>query len=89
MSCYAPSWVKTDVKRFPRAKTETGKPLEILSAFSENVLNADLNAFNAILNHLQTVDKNGTVAMIQIENEIGMLESARDHSSLANKAYAP
>ncbi len=88
MSCYAPSWVKTDVKRFPRAKTETGKPLEILSAFSENVLKADLDAFNAMLSHLQTIDKNGTVAMIQIENEIGMLESARDHSTLADNVYA-
>ncbi len=88
MSCYAPSWVKTDVKRFPRAKTDTGKPLEILSAFSENVLNADLNAFNSLLSHLQANDKDGTVAMIQIENEIGMLESPRDHSRLADKAYA-
>ncbi len=88
MSCYAPSWVKTNVKRFPRAITETGKPLEILSAFSKDVFNADLKAFNAILKHLQTEDKNGTVAMIQIENEIGMLESARDYSSLANEAYS-
>lgn len=88
MSCYAPAWVKTDVKRFPRAVTENGKPLEILSAFSENVLNADLNAFNAMLSHLQANDKDGTIAMIQIENEIGMLESPRDHSKLADKAYA-
>ncbi len=88
MSCYAPSWVKIDSKRFPRAITDQGKPLEILSAFSENVLNADLNAFNAMLDFLQANDKDKTIAMIQIENEIGMLESARDHSSLANIEYA-
>lgn len=88
MSCYAPSWVKTDVERFPRAITEQGKPLEILSAFSENVLNADLKAFNAFLDYLKTHDKDNTIAMIQIENEIGMLESARDHSKLADKEYA-
>ena len=35
MSCYAPSWFKQDVKRFPRAKTAQGKPLEIASCFSE------------------------------------------------------
>ncbi len=88
MSCYAPSWVKTNVKRYPRAVTESGKPLEILSAFSENVLGADLSAFDAMLSHIQAADKNNTVSMIQIENEIGMLESARDHSPLADKVYA-
>lgn len=88
MSCYAPEWVKTDSKRFPRAITEEGKPLEILSAFSDEVLQADLNAFNAFLDYLKTHDKDNVIAMIQIENEIGMLESARDHSRLANEAYS-
>lgn len=88
MSCYAPGWVKTDVKRFPRAVTEEGKPLEILSAFSDNVLKADLQAFNAMLDHLQKADPERTVSMIQIENEIGMLESPRDHSKLADKEYS-
>lgn len=88
MSCYAPGWVKTDTKRFPRAVTEEGKPMEILSAFSDNVLKADLKAFNALLDHLKNADGENTVSMIQIENEIGMLESPRDHSTLANKEYA-
>lgn len=88
MSCYAPAWVKTNIKRFPRAVTENGKPLEILCAFSEEVLNADHAAFNAMLDHLRNEDKNNIVSMIQIENEIGMLESARDHSKLAEKAYS-
>ena len=38
MSCYAPSWFKTDTRQFPRARTASGKPLEIASCFSENVL---------------------------------------------------
>ena len=88
MSCYAPAWVKTDTKRFPRAVTEDGKPLEILSAFSNNVLDSDMKAFNAMLDHLTATDKESTVSMIQIENEIGMLESARDHSALAEKEYS-
>lgn len=88
MSCYAPGWVKSNVKRFPRANTTEGKPLEILSAFSPEVLKADLNAFTAFVSHLKDCDKEGVVSMIQIENEIGMLESPRDHSPLADKAYA-
>lgn len=87
MSCYTPEWFKRDTKRFPRAYTAAGKPLEIASAFSDNVLQSDLKAFSAWLRHVKDYDTSGTVRMIQIENEIGMLEDARDHSSLANAEY--
>ncbi len=88
MSCYAPSSFKADYKKYPRACTAEGKPLEIASAFSENVYNADSRAFKAWLNHLAAVDKDDTVLMVQIENEIGMLEGARDYSSAARREYA-
>ena len=88
MSCYAPSWFKENTKRFPRAETRTGKPLEIATAFSNEVLQADMRAFLALIRHLkETDDSQRTVTMVQIENEIGMLEDARDHSPLAEKAY--
>ena len=88
MSCYAPVWFKRDVKRFPRAVTAEGKPLEIASCFSDNVLQADLKAFSALMQHIAEKDpQREVVIMMQIENEIGMLESARDHSPLAEKAY--
>lgn len=88
MSCYAPLWVKENTKRFPRALTENGKPLEIGSAFSDNLLQADKQAFCELMKHIKAVDEQeNTVVMMQVENEIGMLESARDHSPLAEKAY--
>lgn len=87
MSCYAPSWFKSDYKKYPRAYTSEGKPLEIASAFSENVYQADSRAFKAWLSHLADVDKDGTVLMVQIENEIGMLEDARDYSAAAQGEY--
>ena len=88
MSCYAPAWFKRDVKRFPRAVTAEGKPLEIASCFSDNVLQADLKAFSALMQRIAEKDpQREVVIMMQIENEIGMLESARDHSPLAEKAY--
>lgn len=88
MSCYAPSWLKEDYKKYPRARTMSGKPLEIASAFSENVFKADSTAFTTWLRHTTDRDSLGTVVMLQIENEIGMLEDARDHSPLADKEYA-
>ena len=88
MSCYAPAWFKQDTKRFPRAMTAEGKQMEIASCFSENVLQADLKAFSALMRHIRERDpQREVVVMMQIENEIGMLESARDHSPLAEKAY--
>ena len=88
MSCYTPEWFKRDTKRFPRAMTAEGKQMEIASCFSDNVLQADLKAFSALMRHIKDRDpQHEVVVMMQIENEIGMLESARDHSPLAEKAY--
>ena len=89
MSCYTPGWFKQDTKRFPRAMTAEGKQMEIASCFSDNVLQADLKAFSALMRHIRERDpRREVVIMMQIENEIGMLESARDHSPLAERAYS-
>ena len=88
MSCYTPSWFKKDYKKYSRSYTKEGKPLEIASVFSENVFNADNKAFGKWLEHIAQKDKNNeTVIMIQIENEIGMLEDARDHSVVADSHF--
>ena len=88
MSCYAPLWFKQDYKKYPRVRTETGKPLEIASPFSDNVFQADSKAFKAFMRHLSETDGDKhTVIMVQVENEIGMLESARDHSEEANRLF--
>lgn len=88
MSCYAPMWFKEDTKRFPRAITDKGRKMEIASAFSENVFQADNTAFTSLIRHIKKIDpQKETVIMLQVENEIGMLESARDYSDIANKEY--
>ena len=88
MSCYAPLWFKQDFEKYPRAYTKEGKPLEIASAFSEEVFKADNKAFRSWLTHVAEADRgHGTVLMVQIENEIGMLEDARDHSEAADAFF--
>ena len=88
MSCYAPLWFKQDYEKYPRAYTKEGKPLEIASSFSENVFEADNRAFTTWMRHVAEMDKDhGTVIMVQIENEIGMLEDARDHSEAADRLF--
>lgn len=87
MSCYVPAWVKKDVKRFPRAESKDGVRQEILSPFAAENLKADRKAFCWLLDHLKDTDRNRTVIMIQVENEIAMLPSARDYSKPATIAY--
>lgn len=89
MSCYAPDWVKRDPQRFPRAADREGRLQEILSPFAEENRVTDAKAFAALLRHLQETDgREHTVIMVQVENEIGMIPSARDHSAAADRAFA-
>ena len=86
MSCYAPLWFKQDTRRFPRAQTAEGKPLEIASCFSTEVLRTDQRAFEMLIRRIAERGQD-VVTMVQVENEIGMLEDARDHAPLAEKEY--
>lgn len=88
MSSHVPSWVKQNQDKYPRAIDERGVSQEILTPFSENNLQADLNAFKALMKHIKQVDSDQqTVIMVQPENEIGMLPSARDYHPLANQLF--
>ena len=87
MSCYAPAWVKTNPERFPRALNTVGHRMEILSAFSENNLMADCRAFGALMRHLRETDRSHTVIMVQVENEMGMLEAARERGAGADSVF--
>ena len=88
MSCYAPGWVKRDAERFPRAMRSDGTSMEILSALSPTVLEADSKAFVALMKHLKVFDSvDHTVIMVQVENEVGMIPDARDASEAANAAF--
>ncbi|QCX37626.1 mannonate dehydratase [Aureibaculum algae] len=88
MSSHAPAWIKTNQKKYPRAKSKELESQEILTPFSNDNLKADKNAFIALMQHLKEVDgKEHTVIMVQPENEIGMLPSARDYHPLATKEF--
>ncbi|WP_066517090.1 DUF5597 domain-containing protein [Curtobacterium ammoniigenes] len=79
--------MKTNLSRFPRARTSRGDALEILTPFSDQNRDADARAFAALLRHLRTTDEQHTVIMVQVENEIGMIPEARDHCDQAEAAF--
>ena len=89
MSCYAPQWVKKQLgTRFTPALDENDVPQEMISAFCKEGVKADSRAFAALCAHLRETDADtGTVLMIQVENEIGMLPCARDHSAPAQAEW--
>jgi beta-galactosidase GanA len=88
MSSHAPAWVKLNLEKYPRVKDSDGRNQEILSSFSNNVLEADLRAFENLMKFIKDFDGNDhTVIMMQVENEIGMLPSARDYQKLAEEAF--
>ncbi|MCB0731356.1 MAG: beta-galactosidase, partial [Ignavibacteriae bacterium] len=88
MSSHAPAWVKLDQDRFPRIKDDKGKSHGILTPFSKENLAADKKAFQKLVKHIKETDNdNNTVIMIQPENEIGMLPTARDYHPLANEKF--
>ncbi|HEY1606462.1 MAG TPA: DUF5597 domain-containing protein [Allosphingosinicella sp.] len=89
MSAYVPGWVKRDQARFPRAQRPDGQGSEILSPLAPANVAADARAFAALMAHLKAVDGDRqTVILVQVENEMGMLPTARDRSPTADAAFA-
>jgi hypothetical protein len=96
-STYSPTWVRSNPARFPRVVVEpkgmqaftyegaTAKP--VLSVFSPDLREADAKAFEALIRHLADADPDGTVVMVQVENESGLLSDSRDRSPLAEAAW--
>lgn len=88
MSCYAPGWVKRDTERFTRAVQRSGEAMEIISPASDAANDADARAFARLMRWTREYDaEQGTVIMVQVENEIGMIPEPRDHSEASVQAY--
>ncbi|PSN60741.1 glycoside hydrolase [Corynespora cassiicola Philippines] len=91
-STYVPSWVKTNPERFPRAELRKAGGIveiaDVLSLFHEHNVEADEKAFRKLLSHVKEVDgAHGTVLMVQVENEVGLLFDSRDGNAAANKKF--
>ncbi len=84
---YAPAWVKLDNQRFPRVVKQDGDTLNSLSPLGQNTLAADKKAFVELMKHLKKIDKDHTVIMVQVQNEVGTYQSVRDFSALAQQQF--
>ena len=85
---YAPEWVKTDNKRFPRMIMKDGKTHYVLSPNFRTTLEADKRAFAAMMRHIREIDPDHIVILVQVENEVGSYGNPRDFSPEANRLFA-
>ena len=97
ISTYVPEWVKRDRKTYwhcesiPASKVSTRfgeNAHRTISPLCQAAVEADAKAFKALMAHIAKVDTEGTVIMMQIENEIGLIGSPRDYSAFANARFA-
>ena len=96
-STYAPTWVRRDVKRFPRAIRAPNPRIPAqfrqlfdgpaISVFGHAIAAADARAFAALMHNIREVDPHQTVILIQVENETGLLGDSMDRSPLAQAAW--
>lgn len=97
-SSYAPDWVKTNEKRFPRVNASNmenylaGEKSDLfvmntLSPFFEETWKADAKAFAELMKRIKKVDKNHTVVMMQVENEAGAANVAIDQQPGAEELF--
>jgi beta-galactosidase GanA len=93
ISTYAPGWVKRDPVRFPRVRiwdVERGghRTIEMISPLCEEGARADARAFAKLMAHIKEIDEEfGTVVMVQVENETGLLGDSRDRSTMAQEVF--
>lgn len=88
VSSYAPAWVRSDSERFPRALGRHQNKKDVLSPFAIETMCADARAFAALMRHIRFIDeRDNTVIMMQVENEIGIRPESRDTSALAEAAF--
>jgi hypothetical protein len=87
-SHYTPEWIKLDQDKYPFDVNKDGKTVDSPSPFSPARLEADKNAFRALMGHLKRVDDQRTVLMVQVENEAGEWGGVRDYGPEAEKAFA-
>jgi hypothetical protein len=80
--------MKKDIVTYFRVKKVNGESINTISPLCEKAVEKDAKAFAAVMAHIRAIDEEAsTVIMMQVENEIGLLGTARDYSDAANDVF--
>src|SRR5215469_15565418 len=94
---YAPMYVVSDEKTYPRAVDQDGVAHHNAMSYDyEPIVDREIAAFRRFLEHIKEVDSQAhTILMIQVENEIAVFGEDRrnpklwrDHSRASNQRFA-
>ncbi len=94
---YAPMYIVSDEKTYPRAVDADGVPHHNAISYDyEPIIGREIAAFRAFMQHIKQVDsQTHTILMIQVENEIAVFgvdrhnpKLWRDHSLAANQRFS-
>lgn len=94
---YAPMYIISDEKTYPRAVDGDGVPHHNAISYDYSpVVDREIAAFRAFMRHIKEVDsKTHTILMIQVENEIAVFGADRknqklwrDHSPASDQRFA-
>lgn len=85
---YAPEYIKRDPDTYAIAKAANGAPVASLSPHCEATLARDAQAFSRLMAFLREFDGDTrTVMAVQVQNEMGLANTDRDYSALAQRDY--
>jgi hypothetical protein len=84
---YMPVWMKRDAAKYPNITGVKGQPIDSPSPNATATLEADMKAFESVMGHLRSADKQHTVIMMQVENEPGSWDTIRDYAPIAQKVF--
>ena len=86
-SHYEPLWMKAHPDLYPLCIGRDGLAVDTPSPHARATLNADMLAFQTLMQHLKAVDPFRTVIMVQVENEPGAWNTIRDYSPAAQEIF--
>ena len=85
---YAPDWVRNNPQRFRRAVDANGCALQNFACYNcEETLQRDMTAVSAVFNYLKKYDIDHRVILFQVNNEAGLLNTARCHCDACNALF--
>ena len=84
---YMPQWMKLQPKKYPNMFNAEGQEIDSPSPHAKATLDADIQAFTALMTHLKEFDPRHTVIMVQVQNEPGAWGAVRDYSPAAKKLF--
>ena len=86
-SAYVPAWMKQDSGKYFRAEMYGGERLNTISPLCQEAVERDAAAFSRLMGHLRENDKDSSVIMVQVENEVGLLGTERDYCRKAEEEF--